>query len=186
MGKGVATAFVQENGRGLNTLRSKLGWCNTFPERTNFGHMNRFPPFILLLTSLAGCHAAAPDPAPVDPLLGHWQADTERLVRYSAAGTISHDTTIAHRQELDFTATTYTKVDYAPTGVNAPVPTRGSGPYTRTGEAIGFGGNFTPLPARLYVRALTPAGFTLEAVSAGTLFGTPPPPGGYSFVAFHR
>ena len=150
--------------------------------------MNPLRFLLLALAALVGCHGPAAEPAPVptDPLLGHWQANTERLVRYSAAGTISHDTTVAHRQELDFTATTYTKVDYAPTGVNAPVPTRGSGPYTRTGEAIGFGGNFTPLPARLYVRALTPAGFTLEAVSAGTLFGTPPPPGGYSFVAFHR
>ena len=153
-----------------------------------FGRINPLRFLLLALAALVGCHGPAAEPAPVptDPLLGHWQADTERLVRYSAAGTISHDTTVAHRQELDFTATTYTKVDYAPTGVNAPVPTRGSGPYTRTGEAIGFGGNFTPLPARLYVRALTPAGFTLEAVSAGTLFGTPPPPGGYSFVAFHR
>ncbi|MFC6225850.1 hypothetical protein ACFP2F_21575 [Hymenobacter artigasi] len=43
----------------------------------------------LLLTGLSGCHAAA-DPAPaagpVDPFLGHWRADTERLVRYGAAG----------------------------------------------------------------------------------------------------
>ena len=141
---------------------------------------------LALLAGLAGCRHADPAPAPTDPLLGHWRSDTERLVRYQPNGQISQDTTVAHRQELDFTATTYTKVDYAPTGLNAPVPARGSGTYTRTGEAIGFGGpgNYTPVPALLYVRGLTPTSFTLETVPVP--YGIPSSWGGTSFVAFHR
>ena len=155
--------------------------------------MNAFLPWCLLLTSLAGCHAAPePAPAPVDPFLGHWRADTERLVRYSAAGQISGDTTVAHRQEFDFAAATYTKLDYARNGVVLAVPVREDGSYARTGEEIGFRvgpagpgpGNYDPILTRRYVRALTPDRFTLETVH-GFSFG-PHPPGGDSFVDFHR
>ena len=132
----------------------------------------------LLLTCLAGCHAApepAPAPGSVDPFLGHWRADTKRLVRFAATGHITHDTTVAHRQEFDFAPATYIKLD-----------------YTRTGEEIGFRlgpagpgpGNYDPMPMRRYVRALTPNGFTLETVH-GFSFG-PTPQRGDSFVDYHR
>ena len=155
--------------------------------------MNVLLPWCLLLTGVAGCHAAAdPIPAPVDPFLGHWRADTERLVRYAAAGQISHDTTVAHRQEFDFAAATYTKLDYARNGLPLAVPAREDGSYARTGEEIGFHvgpagsgqGNYDPVPTRRYVRVLTPTGFTLETVH-GFSFG-PTPQRGDSFVDFHR
>ena len=149
----------------------------------------------LLLTGLAGCHADAdpvPAPGPVDPLLGHWRADTERLVRYAATGAISRDTTVAHRQEFDFAAATYTKLDYVRNGAPLPVPVREDGTYARTGEEIGFRvgpagpgpGNYDPVPTRRYVRALTPTGFTLETVH-GFSFGATLQRGD-SFVDFHR
>ena len=149
----------------------------------------------LLLTGLAGCHAGAdpvPAPGPVDPLLGHWRADTERLVRYGAARQISRDTMVAHCQEFDFAATTYTKLDYARNGVLLVVPARQDGTYARTGEEIGFSvgpagpgqGNYDPVLTRRYVRTLTPAGFTLETVHGFSF--SPTPRGGDSFVNFHR
>ena len=133
-----------------------------------------------------------PAPGPADPFLGHWWADTERLVRYGAAGQISHDTTVAHRQEFDFAADTYSKFDYGRNGAPLTVPAREDGTYARTGEEIGFRlgpagpgpGNYDPVPTRRYVRALTPAGFTLETVH-GFSFG-PAPQRGDSFVDFHR
>ena len=155
--------------------------------------MNALLPWCLLLTGLAGCHAA-PNPAPapvlVDPFLGHWRADTERLVRYTAAGQISRDTAVAHRQEFDFAAATYTKVDYARNGAPLAVPTREDGTYARTGEEIGFSagpagpGNYDPIPTRRYVRAFTPDHFTLGTVHGFSF--SPHPPGGDSFVDFHR
>ena len=149
----------------------------------------------LLLTGLAGCHAApepAPAPGPVDPFLGHWRADTERLVRYAAAGPITHDTTVAHRQEFDFASATYTKLDYTRNGTALATPTREDGSYARTGEEIGFRlgpagpgpGNYDPILTRRYVRALTPTSFTLETMR-GFSFG-PTPQRGDSFVDFHR
>ena len=84
---------------------------------TNFAVMNALLSYCcLLVTGLVSCHTApepAPAPVPVDPFLGHWRADTERLVRYAAVGSITHDTTVAHRQEFDFAPATYTKLDYA-------------------------------------------------------------------------
>ena len=77
----------------------------------------------LLLMGMAGCHAA-PDPAPVAPFLGHWQADTERPVRHAASGQINHDTTVAHRQEFEFATATYAKLDYTRNGVALAVPMR--------------------------------------------------------------
>jgi len=79
----------------------------------------------------------------VDPLLGHWRADTKRLVRYGTAGQISHNTTVAHRQEFDFAATIYIQLDYARNGApfcraRVAVPAREAGSYDRTGEEIGF------------------------------------------------
>ena len=152
--------------------------------------MNVLLPWCLLLTGVAGCHAAAdPAPTPGDPFLGHWRADTERLVRYSAAGQISQDSTAAHRQEFDFAATTYTKRDYVRNGVLLTVPARADGTYGRTGEEIGFSlgtgpGNYDPIPTRRYVRALTATSFTLETVHGFSFSSTPR--GGDSFVAFHR
>ena len=156
--------------------------------------MNALLPFCLLLTGLAGCHAAdpAPAPGPVDPFLGHWRADTERLVRYTAAGQINYDTTVAHRQEFDFAAATYTKVDYARNGAPGAGPTREDGSYVRTGQEIGFRvgpagpgpGNYDPVLTRRYVRGLSPDRFTLETVR-GFSFGATPQ-GGDSFVDFHR
>ena len=147
----------------------------------------------LLLTGLAGCHAAPePAPGPVDPFLGHWRADTERLVRYAAAGPITHDTTVAHRQEFDFAPATYTKLDYTRNGTALTTPTREDGSYARTNEEIGFRlgpagpgpGNYDPIPTRRYVRALTPTGFTLETVHGFSFSSTPQR--GDSFVDFHR
>ena len=151
--------------------------------------------FCLLLIGLAGCHTApepAPAPGPVDLFLGHWRADTERLVRYAATGAISHDTTVAHRQEFDFAPATYTKLDYTHNGTALVVPAREDGAYARTGEEIGFSlgppgpgqGNYDPVLTRRYVRTLTPAGFTLETVHGFSF--SPTPRGGDSFVNFHR
>lgn len=150
--------------------------------------------FLLLpLAVLVGCHApAAPAPVPVDPFLGHWRADTERLVRYTAAGQISQDSTVAHRQEFDFAATTYTKLDYVRNGALLAVPTREDGSYARTGDEIGFRvgpagpgpGNYDPVLTRRYVRALTPTSFTLETVHGFSF--SPTPQRGDSFVEFYR
>jgi hypothetical protein len=114
---------------------------------------------------LAGCHKA--DPAPPAPLLGHWQADTERLVSYKANGQISKDTTVAHRREFDFTATTCMQVDYLAASAKATVPIRSTWLYATKGDTIGFSnpsgiGNYSPFPALLFLRPLTPASFTLE------------------------
>jgi len=156
--------------------------------------MNALLPFGLLLTGLAGCHAAdpAPAPVPVDPFLGHWRADTERLVRYTADGQISHDTTVAHRQEFDFAAATYTKLDYARNGAPGAMPTREDGSYARTGQEIGFRvgpagpgpSNYDPILTHRFVRGLTPNRVTLETVHGFSF--SPTPPGGDSFVDFHR
>jgi len=153
--------------------------------------MNALLPWCLLLTGLAGCHAAPnPAPAPVDPFLGHWRADTERLVLHTAAGQISKDTTVAHRQEFDFAAITYTKLDYDRNGAPLAVPTREDGTYARTGDQIGFSvapagpGNYDPNLTHRYVRALTPDRFTLETIH-GFPF-SPQPRVGDSFVDFHR
>ncbi|OWP63972.1 hypothetical protein CDA63_05765 [Hymenobacter amundsenii] len=145
-----------------------------------------------LLAVVVGCHSPAADatPAPVDALLGHWQADTERLVRYTTTGgPISYDTTIVHRQEFDFAATTYTKVDYDydRSGMPLAAPTREKGNYGRTGEEIGFSlgpGNYDPILTRRYVRDLTPTRFTLETVYGFSF--SPKPAGGNSFIDFHR
>ena len=95
----------------------------------------------LVLTGLVGCHAA-PEPAPalgpIDTFLGHWRADTERLVRYAATGPITHDKTVTHRQEFDFAPATYIKLDYTRNGTALAIPTREDGSYARTGEEIGF------------------------------------------------
>ena len=97
---------------------------------------------------------------------------------------------MAHRQEFDFAAATYTKLDYVRNG--APLPVREDGTYARTGEEIGFRvgpagpgpGNYDPVLTRRYVRALTPTGFTLETVH-GFSFGATLQRGD-SFVDFHR
>ena len=149
----------------------------------------------LLLTGLAGCHAAAepaPAPGPVDPFLGYWRVDTEHLVRYDATGPITHDMTVAHRQEFDFAPATYTKLDYTRNGTALAIPKREDGSYTRAGEEIGFRlgpagsgpGNYNPIPTRRYVRALTTTGFMLKTVH-GFSFSTTPQRGD-SFVDFHR
>jgi hypothetical protein len=58
----------------------------------------------LLLTGLTSCKKDAPEAT--DPFLGHWQADTQRMVYYDIAGSVTSDTTDPIRQELDVTAMT--------------------------------------------------------------------------------
>jgi hypothetical protein len=137
-----------------------------------------------LLASLAGCQQK--DPNPTSPLLGHWQADTERLISYKNDGQIIRDTTVAHRREYDFTATTCTQVDYLAASVKASVPVRSTWNYGQKGDTIWFSppsgyGNYSPFPALLILRSRTPTSFTLET---DPHFFTIRP--ATNFIPFHR
>lgn len=133
----------------------------------------------LLLTGLASC--AKKDPEPVDPFLGHWQADAIRNVYYDASGQVTSDATSSLRQDLDVTATTLTFTGYRPDGTARTPSTSG---YTRVGEDLVFAGS-SPVLVIYHVRSLTATTFTLESDYYSTLN-----PGSSrtatSYIAFQR
>ena len=154
--------------------------------------MNTLFHWCLLLTGVAGCHAAAvPAPASVDPFLGHWRADTERLVRYTAAGQINHNTTslTARNSTLPPPPTHQARLypQWGPAG-GAHAPRRVQCPYGRgnwlsRGALRAWAGQQCPVLMRRYVRVLTPTGFTLETVHGFSL--GPTSQRCDSFVDFH-
>lgn len=126
----------------------------------------------LTLSSLVSC-TKKNDPAG-DPLLGHWQSDTTRLINYDAQGNVLKDNARPQHSELDATATTMSFAYTVPTGV-----TKDTFTYRRDGEAIivltgGTGED-------QFVRSLTATSFTYEATGATSTGGK-----GTFILLFHR
>lgn len=58
----------------------------------------------LLLISLTSCKKDAPEVS--DPFLGHWESETYVYYVVDATGKVSPGSEVAHREQLDVTATT--------------------------------------------------------------------------------
>lgn len=112
----------------------------------------------LLLAGLAGCGKKSDDAAPAvaDPLLGHWQAETNRSVWYYKDGSVNHDNTYNDAAQLDVTPTTITF-----TSVSKGVTYKEAYPYTRSGEMLTMP-TWPQAGARLSAKSLTASGWVFE------------------------
>ena len=119
--------------------------------------MKNWLPLVLFPTLLAGQSGCKKAAAP-DPLVGHWQSESESMLITDAAGqVINSGATVPMDGKLDVTATTL-QFTFG-TGSSAVVGSLET--YTRKGEELTLGGRVTP-DGHIYVRALTAATFTYE------------------------
>lgn len=112
----------------------------------------------LLLVGCVGCHQSGPEPVPVDPFQGHWQADTVELT-ISTPGQPTTTFTNSAQQSLDVTATTITYTYPSVVGGATAPPVRFT--YTRQGENLTMTSGVWP-SSELRVRSLTATSFTYE------------------------
>jgi hypothetical protein len=120
--------------------------------------MNKLLPLLFLLATLGGCSDknSEPAPAPVDPLLGQWQADNLRGTVYDAAGKVVSDSDGKQVTKLEVTPTTMVLTHEAQ-GVPTTTSTHA---YTRNGELLTFP-NATD-KVTVYARDLTSSSFKME------------------------
>ena len=99
-----------------------------------------------------------------DPLLGHWQSDTTRLIKYDAQGNVVQDNARPQHIELEVTATTMSFAYTVPSGV-----TKDEFTYRLDGEEIIVLSGGTG--EAQFIRLLTATSFTYEATSTTSTGG---------------
>ena len=118
----------------------------------------------LLLISLTSCKKD--DPKVSDPFLGHWESETYMYYVVDATGKVSTSSEVAHREQLDVTATT---IQFTETISGQEYVSQM--PYTRAGEVLTLD-RASQADSKSYVRLLTSDSFTLEKSLLGSTGNT--------------
>jgi hypothetical protein len=108
----------------------------------------------LLSINLISCKKDAPEVT--DPFLGHWESETYMYYVVDATGKMTPSIEVAHREQMDVTATT---IQFTETISGQVYVSQLS--YTRDGERLVVD-RASQIATQSYVRLLTPDSFTME------------------------